>query len=159
MKSQSSWQLNVLTLLWHEVWQLRGRISEPEKQSTISEPSLGNVRMEQWTNWCKLCFLCNPHRDQIRSRFWMSISASCMEVGVGYLHRIPASSRRRRKGRSRIWDIKMWSRVLRDSDPRMTALAKASRNYKRQTRPLVRESSPHQRPLLLNGLVNNFSQQ
>jgi hypothetical protein len=31
-----------------------------------------------------------------------------------------------------------------DSDPRMTALARARSNYKRQTRPLVRESAPHQ---------------
>jgi hypothetical protein len=29
-------------------------------------------------------------------------------------------------------------------DPRMTVLAKAGRNCKRQTRPLVRESSPYQ---------------
>jgi hypothetical protein len=49
-----------------------------------------------------------------------------------------------RKGKSRIWDSKIWSRVSRDSDLRMTALAKASSNCKWQTRPLVRESAPHQ---------------
>jgi hypothetical protein len=64
--------------------------------------------------------------------------------GVEYLHRDPASRRRRRKGKSRIWDNKIWPRVLWDSDPRMTALAKASSNCKRQTRPLVRESAPLQ---------------
>jgi hypothetical protein len=31
-----------------------------------------------------------------------------------------------------------------DSDARMTALVRASSNCKRQTRPLVRESAPHQ---------------
>jgi hypothetical protein len=64
--------------------------------------------------------------------------------GVEYLHRDPASRRRRRNGKSQIWDSKLWSRVPRGSDPRMTALARASSNCKRQTRPLVRESVPHQ---------------
>jgi hypothetical protein len=32
----------------------------------------------------------------------------------------------------------------RTETPRMTALARASRNCKRQTRPLVRESAPNQ---------------
>jgi hypothetical protein len=41
------------------------------------------------------------------------------EGGVKYLHRNPASRRRRRKGESRIWESKIWSRVLRDSEPRM----------------------------------------
>jgi hypothetical protein len=34
------------------------------------------------------------------------------------------------------------SRVPEDSDPRKTALARASRIYKRETRPLVREGAP-----------------
>jgi hypothetical protein len=34
--------------------------------------------------------------------------------GVEYLHRDPASRRRQRKGKSQIWDSKIWS----DSDPR-----------------------------------------
>jgi hypothetical protein len=42
-------------------------------------------------------------------------------------------------GESRIWDSKMWSWAPRDSDPRMTALARPSSNCKRQTDPLVRE--------------------
>jgi hypothetical protein len=46
--------------------------------------------------------------------------------GIEYLHRNPASRRRRRKGKSKIWDSKIWSRVARNSDPRKTALAKAS---------------------------------
>jgi hypothetical protein len=32
--------------------------------------------------------------------------------GVEYLHRVPASRRRRRKRKSRIWDSKIWSGVL-----------------------------------------------
>jgi hypothetical protein len=42
-------------------------------------------------------------------------------------------------GESRIWESKIWSRVPLDSTPRMTALARASSNCKRQTDPLLRE--------------------
>jgi hypothetical protein len=38
-----------------------------------------------------------------------------------------------------MWDSKMWYSVPRDSFLRMTALATASSNRKRQTHPLVRE--------------------
>jgi hypothetical protein len=62
--------------------------------------------------------------------------------GVEYLHRDPASRRRRRKGKSQTWDSKIWSRVPRNSDPRKTALARNSSIYKRQTRPLVRDGAP-----------------
>jgi hypothetical protein len=44
-----------------------------------------------------------------------------------------------RLGESRIWECKLWSWVPRDSDLRMTPLARASSNCKRQTHPLVRE--------------------
>jgi hypothetical protein len=43
----------------------------------------------------------------------------------------------------RIWDSKIRSWVSRNLDPRMTALATASSNCKRQTHPLVREDAPH----------------
>jgi hypothetical protein len=56
--------------------------------------------------------------------------------GVDYLHRSPASRRRRQKGKSRIWDSQIWSGVPRDSDSRMNALARASSNCKCQTHPL-----------------------
>jgi hypothetical protein len=36
-------------------------------------------------------------------------------------------------------DSKIWPRVLRDSDPKITAMARASCNCKGQTRPLVRQ--------------------
>jgi hypothetical protein len=61
---------------------------------------------------------------------WEEIVIPC-GGGVEYRHRSSASRRRRRKGKSRIWDSKIWSRVLRDSDPRMTALARTSSNCKR----------------------------
>jgi hypothetical protein len=64
--------------------------------------------------------------------------------GVEYLRPKPASRRKWRKGKSQIWDSKIWSQVPRDSDHRMTALARTSSYCKRQTRPLVRESAPHQ---------------
>jgi hypothetical protein len=64
--------------------------------------------------------------------------------GVEYLHRDPASRRRRRKGKSQIWDSKIWSQVPRDLNPRKIALARASNTYKRHTRPLVREDAPQE---------------
>jgi hypothetical protein len=45
----------------------------------------------------------------------------------------------------RIWDSKIWQRVLRESDPKITALARTSCNCKRQTRPLVREGAPNKK--------------
>jgi hypothetical protein len=54
---------------------LTARTTEPEKQSlldndgkhaTIPEPSLSNVRTQQWRNCWKQCFLCSPRRGLIR---------------------------------------------------------------------------------------------
>jgi hypothetical protein len=53
--------------------------------------------------------------------------------GFEYLQCSPASRRRRQKGKSRIWDSKIWSRVPRNSDPRMDVLSRASSNCKWQT--------------------------
>jgi hypothetical protein len=61
--------------------------------------------------------------------------------GVEYFHRDPASRKRRRNGKSQIWDSKIWSRVPRDSDARKTAVGRPTSIYKRQTRPLVREGA------------------
>jgi hypothetical protein len=70
-------------------------------------------------------------------------SAQCLGGGgAEYLHRDPASRKRRRNGKSQIWDSKIWSRVPRDSDPRKIVLGRPSSIYKRQTRPLVREGVP-----------------
>jgi hypothetical protein len=68
--------------------------------------------------------------------------------GVTNLHRDPASRRRQRKGKSQTWDSKIWSWVSRDSDPRKTALARASSIYKMQTRLSPLLSSPTPFPLL-----------
>jgi hypothetical protein len=62
--------------------------------------------------------------------------------GVEYLHHDPAGRTRRRKGKSQMWDSKIWSPILRDSDPRKTVLARVSSIYTRQPRPLVREGAP-----------------
>jgi hypothetical protein len=64
--------------------------------------------------------------------------------GVEYLNRNIASLMRWRKGKSRFWDSKLWSRVPWESDPKLSALARPRSNCKRQIRPLVRERAPHQ---------------
>jgi hypothetical protein len=74
--------------------------------------------------------------------------------GVEYLHRDPASRRRRRKGKSQIWDSKIWSRVPRDSGPRKTALTRVSIIYKRQTRPLVREGASQKQDRNCQTVIN-----
>jgi hypothetical protein len=88
--------------------------------------------------------------------------------GFKYLHLTPASRRRRWKwnpvpegitgptcswgikirgpgppglGACRMWDSKIWLCFPRDSV--LGALARASNNCRRQTRPLVREGAPH----------------
>jgi hypothetical protein len=93
-------------------------------------------------------FLRGPCRDFIRKGQSQLLGTFLKALpcggGVEYLHRDPASRRRRRKGKSQIWDSKIWPRVLRDSDPKMTALARASGHFKQQTCPLVREGAPNQ---------------
>jgi hypothetical protein len=46
-------------------------------------------------------------------------------------------------GESLIWGSKIWSWVPRDSDSRITALARTCSNCKRQICPVVREDAPH----------------
>jgi hypothetical protein len=74
----------------------------------------------------------------------ITICTSPYGGGIEYLHRDPASRRRRRKGKSQMWDSKIWSRDPRDSDQRKIALSRASSIYKSQTRPLVREGAPQE---------------
>jgi hypothetical protein len=76
---------------------------------------------------------------------------------VENLHCEPASRRRRRKVKSQIWESKLGPRFLRDSDPKLTALAKASSNSKRQTRPLVREGTPNQQTHKCQTIINILS--
>jgi hypothetical protein len=85
------------------------------------------------------CSLLSRRRTVVRGLLdWCRHRFPC-GGGVKYLHRSPASRRKRHKGKSRIWDSKIWSRVPRDSDTRMNALARASSKCKWQTHPLIRE--------------------
>jgi hypothetical protein len=81
-------------------------------------PSQTNMfpRKRLYKNSEKRCFLCGTCPDVIS--------------GVEYLHSDPASRRRRQRGKSQIWDSKIWSRGQRASDHRRTALARASSIYK-----------------------------
>jgi hypothetical protein len=98
----------------------------------------GYVKWNPWRRWVLF-----GSREVIQQDHTTGVSIPC-GGGIEYLHRNLASRRRRRKGKSRIWARKIWSRVPCDSDPKMTALARPRRNCKRQTRPLVRQSAPHQ---------------
>jgi hypothetical protein len=138
------------------------------KHCEVSRDSVARERLwntpvarQQWSNWeavfstqsVPVATWCN-NRTVGRGVFYAvhakaTFAVDCELVrqipcggGVEYLHRSPASRRRRHKGKSQIWVRKIRSRVTRDSDPKMTALAKTS-NCKRQTRPLVRDSAPH----------------
>jgi hypothetical protein len=80
------------------------------------------------------------HRSPASRRWWRKGEPSvlvynrvCLFLGVINTGTLPS-----RLGESRIWDNKMWSWVPRDSDLKMTALARASSSCKRQTHPLVR---------------------
>jgi hypothetical protein len=84
-------------------------------------------------------------RDYILKEKHIAQSVSPCGGGIEYLHRDPASRRRRQKGKSQMWDSKIWSQVPRGSDQRKTALARSSGIYKSQTRPLVREGAPQKK--------------
>jgi hypothetical protein len=59
--------------------------------------------------------------------------------------------------KSQNWDSKIWSRDPRDSDQRKTMLARASSIYKKQTRPLVRESAPQKQDRNCRRVINIWS--
>jgi hypothetical protein len=82
-----------------------------------------------------------PFRDVI-TRAAGAMSSNPCGGKVEYLHRDPASRRRRRKEKSQFWESKIWSRVPKDSDLRKTTLARVRTMYQRQTRSLVRENTP-----------------
>jgi hypothetical protein len=74
-------------ILWHEAWQLEYGARETaiarqqlRKHATIPEPSVGNVRSQQWRNHWKSCFLCDPRRRHTRgprngSSHWQKIQS------------------------------------------------------------------------------------
>jgi hypothetical protein len=91
----------------------------------------------------------NPRNRVIMLRTSSKASAHC--------HRNSPSRKRRRKGKSQIWDSKIRSQVPRDSDPRKTALARANRICKGQTRPLVREGAPQKQHRNCQTVINILS--
>jgi hypothetical protein len=95
-------------------------------------------------------------RNVTQTQTQTSLTTPC-GGGFEYLHRDPASRRRRRKGKSQIWDSKIWSRVPRDSDPRKTTLARASSIYQRQSRPLVRGVAPQKQERNCQRVINIWS--
>jgi hypothetical protein len=108
-------------------------------------------RFAKHFGYCEIdmCSRDNGYADYNRRMQVMLAWAFCIRLTWGYKRRAvcqtnPASRIGRRKGKSRIWDSKIWPRVPRESDPKRTALAKERSNSKRQTRPLVREGAPHQ---------------
>jgi hypothetical protein len=54
-------------------------------------------------------FLCGPCRDVIITRTVGAMNSDPCGGGVEYLHRDPASRRRRRNGKSQNGDSKIWS--------------------------------------------------
>jgi hypothetical protein len=107
-----------------------------------NQPVMGNVSVDTGYGWWTV-FSVGPSRCYIRGNPDGVVGIPCGGE-VEYLHRSPASRKRRRKGKSEIWDSKMWSRSPRDSDPRMTVPASTPSNSKGQACPLVRKSVPHQ---------------
>jgi hypothetical protein len=77
---------------------------------------------------------------------------------------IPPLSRHRgvvlnkaKKGKSQIWESKIWSRGPRDSNPRKTTLGRTNGIYKRQTRPLVREDATEKQDRNCQKVINIWS--
>jgi hypothetical protein len=77
--------------------------------------------------------------------------------GVEYLHRDPASGRRRRKGKSQIWDSKVWPWVPRDSDPRK-ATWRGPSAYRKDRPVLSSERAPHKnKTVTVKRVINIWS--
>jgi hypothetical protein len=93
------------------------------------------MKTKQQSDCWKRHFVCGSYRGYIRRTNWM----------------------RRQKGKSQIWESKIWSRVPKDSDPRKTMLARASSIYKRHTRPLVREGAPQKQHRNCQRVINIWS--
>jgi hypothetical protein len=135
--------LRSILILWHVNPFLGNARNTRTQQNKVARgtfyvvriyPLLGNGPKNTHSWQQRRCFTLGPCRGIVRSYVYFPRGG-----GVEYLHRSPASRRRRRKVKSRIWDSKIWSWVPRDSDSRMSALATASSNCKWQTHPLVRE--------------------
>jgi hypothetical protein len=125
----------------------------PQWTADISLHSINRLDFVAET-WCVSC--------EVRTEFYILCKINWIFKhpcggGFEYLHRDPASRRRRRKGKSQIWDSKIWSRVPSDSDPRKTALSRTSSIYKKQTRPLVRECATEKQDRNCQTAINIWS--
>jgi hypothetical protein len=135
----TDWPITRL-VLWHDVWKPEHSLARQRHANTRfrgngwKENNRGTVRHGN-------LYSVRPEVIKELVQFSSSVVHPC-EGGVEYLHRDPANRRRRRKGKSQIWDSKLWSQVPRDSDPRKTALARASSTYKRQTRTSRQRGRP-----------------
>jgi hypothetical protein len=131
----------ILSILWHA-----DPLPGNDREATNYTTAVAKLRLRKQAYFqennciakkCK-CFLCTPCREVIRIKnLFIHIESPPPPCGGGveYLHRSPASRRRRGKKKSGIWDSNIWSRVARGSDPKMTALARSSGNCKRKPRP------------------------
>jgi hypothetical protein len=127
--------------------ELCNRAVNKRQKINARDSLLGNCVVTRLYNK-RRCFLCEPFRGYTR-RFQCPCGG-----GFEYLHHEQASRRRRRKGKSQIWESKLWSRVPRDTDQRKTTLARASSIYKIQTRPLVREGAPEKQDRNYQRIIN-----
>jgi hypothetical protein len=94
------------------------------KYATVQKTSLENARMRKWTNCWKLCLLCGPF--------------------IGYVTRNNSEPGPPGWGSLKYRDNKLYSWVPWDSNLRKATLAMPGKNWKLQTRLLVREGAPHQ---------------
>jgi hypothetical protein len=135
-------ELNIVTD-WTVARRRRGKLVPTNTHPTIEGcPLLGNtpVNSNDWATIGRLFSMGSAPRSYLEENLrWMYNWATL------FLGDINTGSWTPRLRESRIWDSKILSRVPRDSETRMTALARTSSNCKRQTRSLVRESAPHQR--------------
>jgi hypothetical protein len=89
-----------------------------------------NKRSRKGKAWLFIFGSPRSYKELVQFIRWRGRTFPC-GGGIEYLHRDPASRRRRRKGKSQIWDSNIWSRVPRDSDQRMIALCKGQQHIKK----------------------------
>jgi hypothetical protein len=127
---------------------LKARISESEWASIVRQRLCihGSVLLSGWQNGFtrqsihNRRYHGNENQNSCSSRGNEYTNYRCIE----YVRRNPWRCRLGRPTVDCNRPNRTERRSPRDSDPRMTALARPSSNCKRQTRPVVRKSAPHQ---------------
>jgi hypothetical protein len=77
------------------------------------------------------CFLCGPCREVItRTVSWESTGNPC-GGGIEYLHRDPATRKRRRNGKSQIWDSKIRSASIKGLGPEKDCVGKIQQHIQK----------------------------